>query len=532
MIYYVRSDGNDANTGLDPSASTAWATILKAANTLVAGDIVYIAPGTYAGANTISNSGTADNWISFIGDKTSSKFVDIAAGDVIINGNLRANHGFIVNQNYIYFEGFKFLNCNSGISNTELQKSFIKIIDNSFEACNYAIDLFKCSSNITIEKNEIIGGVAGTLVGIRINDDTQVCTNLLIKDNFLSGITQEGIYLNILLQDSIIEHNTIYSDSTCIYVKSQGNVIVKRNTAAYNSIESFGNDIRFENNLIYGSMAYGIKVNSGNNVVLVNNTISLDSLVGKNIYSITNGIVTLFNNILCNTDGVCLEVEILNSANLFSNFNSFTAFAPNPKIVKLNGITYTSLAAWQAATLKDLNSIEPIDPEFIDETVREYHLRETSPCKDAGTNSFNGYLAPSNDIDGQNRPSNLLYDIGADEVMVFAFLDSLSCVVTGVTYNTATFLDSSTADLYITAIQTALNGIASLIFTTVITQSSISNTPALILQINAMTYANSKWQTNITLNNLKVAIESALNGISGHSHQAVTCLPMRKIYLS
>jgi hypothetical protein len=65
-IYYVRKTGNDSNNGL--SAGAAWLTITKAANTVSAGDTVYIGAGTYRELVTMITSGTSGNIISFIGD--------------------------------------------------------------------------------------------------------------------------------------------------------------------------------------------------------------------------------------------------------------------------------------------------------------------------------------------------------------------------------------------------------------------------------------------------------------------------------
>jgi len=63
--YYVdQVTGNDLDSGL--TEDDAWATITKAANTLTAGDTVYIKNGTYReGLNFYTNSGTSGNPITF-----------------------------------------------------------------------------------------------------------------------------------------------------------------------------------------------------------------------------------------------------------------------------------------------------------------------------------------------------------------------------------------------------------------------------------------------------------------------------------
>jgi hypothetical protein len=55
MIYYVAPTGNDDNPG---SLDYPWRTIQKAANTLVAGDTVYIRAGVYQEQVLPQNSGS------------------------------------------------------------------------------------------------------------------------------------------------------------------------------------------------------------------------------------------------------------------------------------------------------------------------------------------------------------------------------------------------------------------------------------------------------------------------------------------
>lgn len=64
--YYVRVTGSDAADGLGPA--TAWQTIDKAANTVAAGDTVYIGAGVYRELVTMDTAGSLGNIISYIGD--------------------------------------------------------------------------------------------------------------------------------------------------------------------------------------------------------------------------------------------------------------------------------------------------------------------------------------------------------------------------------------------------------------------------------------------------------------------------------
>ena len=101
--YYVSATtGNDSSAGT--AVGTAVATIGAAENkATTAGDIVYIAPGTYRETVTHGYSGTAANRIYFIGDPDCEIFTDIIPGIVRITttdvNNFGTDTAYVVNSN-------------------------------------------------------------------------------------------------------------------------------------------------------------------------------------------------------------------------------------------------------------------------------------------------------------------------------------------------------------------------------------------------------------------------------------------------
>ena len=87
--YYVRNDGNNANTGTGSATTQAWQTIAYAfANmTLTTGtNYLYIAPGVYRESVTLTVTPTASNTLVISGDPTASQFSGISPGQVRITG--------------------------------------------------------------------------------------------------------------------------------------------------------------------------------------------------------------------------------------------------------------------------------------------------------------------------------------------------------------------------------------------------------------------------------------------------------------
>lgn len=87
--WYVRPDGNDANSGSGYLASQAKQTIQAAYDASSNGDTVYIAPGRYFEQVTLSSTIDGIDWndmYEFIGDPHCEQFLDMTPGEVIMEG--------------------------------------------------------------------------------------------------------------------------------------------------------------------------------------------------------------------------------------------------------------------------------------------------------------------------------------------------------------------------------------------------------------------------------------------------------------
>jgi len=93
--YYVRLDGNDSNSGLGPAANQAWQTPEKAlgATGIGSGDTLWIAPGDYRRAATITVGGTYTTETFIKGDPTASQFSNITPARILITSRIGSDSG-------------------------------------------------------------------------------------------------------------------------------------------------------------------------------------------------------------------------------------------------------------------------------------------------------------------------------------------------------------------------------------------------------------------------------------------------------
>lgn len=158
--YYVATPGNGGSDTNDGSSGSPWATIQKAADTMVAGDTVIVRDGTYAKFQ-VNASGTSGSPITYQAENPCLATVDGAAGGqepIFIPSTV----GWIV------IDGFEVTNHdNGGIS---LQNTVHDVIIRR-----------NCIHQIGFICTDTTGGI----VGIRDKDDT---TNVLVERNLFYDI--------------------------------------------------------------------------------------------------------------------------------------------------------------------------------------------------------------------------------------------------------------------------------------------------------------------------------------------------------
>jgi hypothetical protein len=140
--YYVRTDGSNTNTGTGSGTGAAWATVAHAlggtgtASGVVGGDVIYIAPGRYAG---VTVGITPSSVVSVIGDPSAAQFASaIPAGPIYITNNTNDRATFsgsagltLSSKNNFSFANIVF----GGISSTTSHNlTFDKCFVNGFNA--------------------------------------------------------------------------------------------------------------------------------------------------------------------------------------------------------------------------------------------------------------------------------------------------------------------------------------------------------------------------------------------------------------
>ena len=230
-IYYVRPDGNDANTGT--GSGQAWQTIQKALGAtsgLVGGDIVYIAPGRYVELVTVGITSPSSQ-VRIVGDPNAAQFSGLSAG-VVRHTNMTAvgtNIGRIIlsatSKNNLSFENIYFESNDNGGSGTD-RIAFTTSQGWQFKKCVFddiSTDsnhrMLACTSTTSTPLNAVIdscifigGATQVSLVGQNVADTT------VIKNCIFSGFNQRGLVTNNL---QFAAYNCSFFDSSAIPISGE-----------------------------------------------------------------------------------------------------------------------------------------------------------------------------------------------------------------------------------------------------------------------------------------------------------------------
>ncbi|MCK4796142.1 MAG: right-handed parallel beta-helix repeat-containing protein, partial [Spirochaetes bacterium] len=359
--FYVRTDGNDANSGKTNIPEDAFRTIQKAANTVVAGDIVQVQTGTYNEAVLITSSGTQGNLIAYCTN-----------GEVIIDGQKSRSYCIKLDgADYIKIEGFTCSN-STGIG---------ILLDNN---ANHNIITSNTSNNHTES-------------GIKLKQSS--CYNTISSNNLYNntagsnawGYRVCGIYVFGYSHYNTITNNEAYNNSTGIWLEGNSSSCTITNNKSYSNsysgiiIVGGTNNNTIEYNLVYSNTAYGFHIGwSANNNLVKNNTIYNNGSDAIALSNTTSNII-IKNNIISDnarTYNSCYGIRDCDGTG-----SSITLAYNN---IYNNGSTGTNNYSGLLVGLADISldpqfkSIEPQSPDFLKLKSLAHGDSLESPCIDAG----------------------------------------------------------------------------------------------------------------------------------------------------
>lgn len=389
---------------------------------------VFIASNGSTGSNNI----TVKNTIL----KTTNRNQDglwclgVYSGNYSVTGNngLNASNATAANSNTTISNN-QFVNVRQGIfinssTTTSLKSSNISITGNaigstvSAEKPSLGLNLINIS-NFTVQNN--------TFSGMQNSSNGDPYTNVMIVDNCndysirLNTITNYSHTINHMIGSAIFlkgdsNVNGKILENTIQNIKNTGGGIIRAIDIDLNS--SVNNNLLIANNFISDITSSGTTTNNGNGVLIrkgkdikiYHNTIAMNTNQGNTSAALCiNGgsDLDIINNIFTNTStsGAPYGVYATVANSAFTNINYNNYYATN---IGYLGGNKTTLATWQAATGKDVKSLNEL-PAFVSST--DLHLT-TANC------ALNGKGTPlaaiTIDIDNETR-STSTPDIGADE---------------------------------------------------------------------------------------------------------------------
>lgn len=454
-IYYVAPTGNDANPGTE---AQPWRTIQKAANSVNPGDTVFVRGGSYNEVVLLTRSGTADNYITFQNYPGETPIIDGAGksssdywnGLFAIRGVSTANR-----TQYIKVIGLRVQNSgsNAGFGISCYYCANVEIRNNKTYNTYRSGIVVGYSESVIVDGNDVErannGGEQENISILRESSFVQV-TNNVVHDNGNDANGGEAIDIKQGAHDILVRGNTVYNNSKFgIYIdawdKHTYNILVERNriytvgkggVAIGSECGGLLENVIFTNNLIYGNTRHGFVIGiwgdvfsqcgspaptpgNINGIKIVNNTIVGNGQVGI-IYMRDAGVpvhpnfgnIYIANNIIYDNGhkpGSPYGAGNYAGCTISHNGNSEVAGFFTITNNLLQGPAGYPDCDWGTTTEMRGVNVTTGNPQFVGSG--DYHLTAASPAIDTGVMDN----APGDDFDGNPRPVNGFWDLGAYE---------------------------------------------------------------------------------------------------------------------
>lgn len=413
-IYYVAKDGDDSNPG---TFALPWATIQHAADTLVAGDVVYVRAGTYNEMVIPMHSGASGaqiTYAAFPGDTVTIDGQGISVPEY-------CGLFYLTGVDYIKVEGFRVIHSNqAGILADTC--SYIVILRNyTYDTYSSGIGIWNVY-NATVQANEVeLACNDGGQESISIGNTQYFDVNDNLVHNGGPGTNGgEGICAKDGSAFGSVHHNVVHD--------------MNRLGIYCDAWDKLTHDITFFANVSYANHGYGLAVaceNGGTlqNIHIYDNVAYANYLDGfafggwgnptthtlQDIYLVNN---TFYNNGTPSYWGGCISIENPEIQNIVVRNNACSQNAMyqiRKDVTITTGFTvdYNLIDGYRGYEdeIYGSNYVEGA-AQFADAEGANFHLQANSPALDTGQSAE----APPNDFDGNPRPVGGGYDIGAFEL--------------------------------------------------------------------------------------------------------------------
>ncbi len=453
---YVATAGEDAsNDCLDSSAPCA--TIQHAVDQANAGDEIWVAQGVYTDLHVsggITSVVRIDKDLAIRGGYTTTEWsvaYPLTQPAVIDAG--RQGQGIIVNQNIsVTLEGLRITNGaafrGAGIlTNAGVQATISRcwIYNNSAERYSGGIHVY--SSTLTLIDSYIYSNTAGwDGGGVNVSHSSGTLTGNSIYGNKATLYGAGGVYLNygsdVALEDNRIYSNTASYYGAGVYLWTSNGITLTNNYIYSNTADYYGgggvylrhsDNVLLMGNRIYGNEAKsegsGVLVNDGHFITMTNDLLTENQLAvapaAEAALSLNDSVVHLLHTTIARNAGWGLKVYRttlwMTNTILVSHTVGISVTAGSTATLEAtlwgsgnwaNGTDYGGSGVIITGTINIWG-----DPAFVNPDGGDYHLGPGSAARNAGVNA-----GVSDDIDGDTRPMESGYDIGADEFWPHLYL--------------------------------------------------------------------------------------------------------------